>query len=163
CNARLTCVVDEPVLRNAAKRTGKERQEILHSLNTPKRWKESGTRYSCAAGNADKAWSISNSLNRCSGSHAPCGDRVRRITAKASEEAARAGRNSAAAAADGTLRTAVTILAAKTESVLTDGQTDCVSPRLSRCRIVQQLQWLKTARPDRLIRVEVRLSISQQR
>ena len=90
-HSRLTGIIDEPVLGNSAERTGKERQEILHSLNASKDWKESGARYACAARNAHKPGSSSDSLNRRPGSHATLRDRVRRITAKAAEEATGAG------------------------------------------------------------------------
>ncbi len=161
CHARLAGVIDEPVLGNSAERTRKEGQEILHSLDASKDWKGSGDRSeACGPRNADKPGSSNDPLNRRQGSHTALRDRVRRITAKAAEETRRARRNGTAAAADGALRTAVTVLAAKAERVLADGQTHRVRPGLPRGRIVQQLQGLKTPGPDDLIRVEVHLPIS---
>src|SRR5262245_9251610 len=156
----LTGIIDEPVLGNTAERTGKESQEIFHSLDASKSWKESDAWYACAPRNADKSGSSCDSLNRRQGSHAPVRDRVHRITPKATEEATSAGLRGTEAAADLAPRTAMTVLAAKAERVLADSETDCVRPGLPRRRIVQQLQGLETACPDDLILVKVHLPVS---
>src|SRR5205807_2538358 len=122
--------------------------------------KESSAWYARAPRNTHKPGSSNDSLNRCQGSHTALGDRVRRITAKAAEEATSAGRNGTAAAADGALRTAVTVLAAKAECVPAGSQTHRVRPGLPRSRIVQQLQGFKTPGTDGLILMEVHLPVA---
>src|SRR5262249_20055056 len=147
---------------NSAQRTRKEGQEILHSLDASKDWKESGPRYACAPRNAHKSGSSNDSCDRRQRSYTPLGDWVRGITAKAAEEATSTRRDGTTATADGALRTAVTVLAAKAERMFAHCQTHRIRPGLPWGRIVQQLQRLKTPRPDRLIRVEIRLPIAEK-